>query len=138
MGWSDCGDDSKGRPIGYAFRAPCDFEGCETEIDRGLAYACGGMHGDDDPHGSCEGYFCGGHLYGHGCDPEPLGEPPADEAPKAGDRVRVVWSGGNGPHEYLVVEQHGKLYTQTEWEREHDKVDTVKSLDDARSVEVLP
>ncbi len=62
MGWANCGEDSKGRPIGYAHEATCDEPGCDATIDRGLSYACGGMHGDDDPEGSCEGYFCSAHL----------------------------------------------------------------------------
>lgn len=60
MGWGNCGTDSKGRPIGYVFEATCDHPGCTAEIDRGLSYACGGMHGQND--GDCEGYFCGKHL----------------------------------------------------------------------------
>ncbi len=60
MSWADCGTDSKGRPIGYAFAATCDHPGCTEEIDRGLAYACGGMHGTFN---SCEGYFCEKHLF---------------------------------------------------------------------------
>ena len=59
MGWADCGVDSEGRPIGYGFVAACDHPGCEKAIDRGLAYACGGMHGS--PPG-CEEYFCYEHL----------------------------------------------------------------------------
>lgn len=59
MGWATCGDDSKGRPIGYAIEAICDEPGCKIEIDRGLFYACGGMHGEDEH--SCEGYFCEDH-----------------------------------------------------------------------------
>lgn len=59
MGWSDCGEDSRGRPIGYAFEATCDHPDCEAKIHRGLAYACGGMHGEDEE--SCEGYFCERH-----------------------------------------------------------------------------
>jgi hypothetical protein len=62
MGWADCGTDRNGRPIGYAFEATCDEEGCEEEIDRGLGHACGGMHGEDEY--SCERYFCGKHLVG--------------------------------------------------------------------------
>lgn len=60
MGWGDCGTDSKGRPIGYAFAATCDLEGCEGQIDRGLSYACGGMHGESP---GCELYFCEEHLH---------------------------------------------------------------------------
>ncbi len=68
MGWSDCGTDSKGRHIGYAYEAICDHEGCDKQIHRGLSYACGDMHGDDEL--SCEKYFCEEHrmnfvdLYG--------------------------------------------------------------------------
>lgn len=61
MGWENCGTDSKGRPIGYGHLAICDQYGCKAEIDRGLSYACGGMHGNDMY--SCEKYFCGKHLF---------------------------------------------------------------------------
>ncbi len=75
MGWANCGQDSRGRNIGYAVRARCDYPGCNVRIDRGLANACGGMHGTSTLGGmdgfdwdatfpSCEGYFCGGHLRG--------------------------------------------------------------------------
>jgi hypothetical protein len=58
MGWAHCGT-FEGREIGYGIEATCDFEGCETEIDRGLSYVCGTTHGGDD---GCGGYFCGDHL----------------------------------------------------------------------------
>ena len=60
MGWANCGEDSKGRPIGYAHSAKCDHPQCDAEIDRGLAYACGGMHGEHEY--DCERYFCEKHL----------------------------------------------------------------------------
>ncbi len=60
MGWGDCGNDSNGRPIGYNFVAICGHEGCNVEIDRGLSYACGDMHGQFDEY--CEKYFCAEHL----------------------------------------------------------------------------
>jgi hypothetical protein len=60
MGWADCGEDSKGRPIGYVHDATCDHPGCEATIHRGLAYVCGDMHGEDEV--SCEGYFCSEHV----------------------------------------------------------------------------
>lgn len=63
MGWANCGNDSKGRPIGYAHVAKCDHPECFATIDRGLSYACGGMHGDNEY--SCENYFCGEHLSGY-------------------------------------------------------------------------
>ena len=60
MGWANCGTDEQGRPIGYAHDAKCDHPGCSAEIHRGLAYACGGMHGSDEH--SCGKYFCPDHL----------------------------------------------------------------------------
>lgn len=60
MSWGDCGTDSQGRPIGYVHEATCDHPGCNAKIDRGLSYACGGMHGEDEV--SCEKYFCEEHL----------------------------------------------------------------------------
>lgn len=73
MGWSDCGDDSLGRPIGYGFFGTCDHPECSTEISRGLANVCGGMHGNSTLGGdsrvdwdsmdvSCEKYFCDKHM----------------------------------------------------------------------------
>lgn len=66
MGWANCGTDSKGRPIGYAHSGTCDHPGCDKPIDRGLTFACGGMHGNEDEKGwtdtCCEGYFCSEHL----------------------------------------------------------------------------
>lgn len=59
MGWSDCGADSAGRPTGYSHKAVCDYPGCDAKIHRGLAYACGGMHGENGC--DCEGYFCYEH-----------------------------------------------------------------------------
>lgn len=59
MGWANCGEDSKGRLIGYAHEATCDHPGCNAKIDRGLSYACGGMHGQNEV--DCEGYFCSAH-----------------------------------------------------------------------------
>ena len=70
MGWANCGTDSKGRPIGYAHEATCDHPGCEAKIHRGIAYACGGMHGEDEV--SCEDYFCTEHLSSPALDDEAL------------------------------------------------------------------
>lgn len=60
MGWA-YGTNAEGREVGYGVEATCDQDGCEAEIDRGLAYVCGGMH-DGGEHG-CGHYFCVGHLY---------------------------------------------------------------------------
>lgn len=61
MGWAHCGTDTQDREIGYAIEATCDHPGCSEEIHRGLAYACGDMHGADGF--SCEGYFCEDHRF---------------------------------------------------------------------------
>lgn len=61
MGWSDCGTDDQGRPIGYAFAATCDRPGCDAKIDRGLSYCCGSMHGGG--RSGCGLYFCAEHLH---------------------------------------------------------------------------
>ena len=63
MWWGNCGNDSEGRPIGYIFSAKCDHPGCEKDIDRGLSYACGGMHGNTEF--GCEKYFCEEHRPYH-------------------------------------------------------------------------
>lgn len=60
MGWASCGVDSGGRLIGYTHKGTCDHPGCDKKIDRGLSYACGGMHGETT--WGCEGYFCSEHL----------------------------------------------------------------------------
>ena len=61
MGWANCGTDSEGRSIGYAHPATCDHPGCDAQIHRGLAYACGDMHGENAFY--CEKYFCDKHQY---------------------------------------------------------------------------
>lgn len=60
MGWGNCGTDKRGRPIGYYHLGTCDHLGCNKAIDRGLAYACGGVHSEDEY--SCDLYFCERHL----------------------------------------------------------------------------
>lgn len=59
MGWA-YGTNLDGREIGYGVVATCDKDGCDEEIDRGLAYACGDTHGADEV--SCARYFCSEHL----------------------------------------------------------------------------
>lgn len=60
MGWSIGFDDNWNRDIGYGVPAFCDHPKCNAEIDRGLAYVCGG-----DPYGGDHGcglFFCDAHL----------------------------------------------------------------------------
>ncbi len=49
------------KECGYGVDAICEHDGCNTEIDRGLAYACGGEPGEHDDY--CAGYFCYDHLF---------------------------------------------------------------------------
>lgn len=61
MSWAYCGTNRHGQEIGYGVSAQCDEPGCDSEIDRGLAYLCGAMHDDGE---SCNRYFCSQHLVG--------------------------------------------------------------------------
>lgn len=60
MGWEFCGKRRNGDDIGYGVPAKCEHPGCSKEIDRGIAHACGGTHGDTEI--SCDKYFCAEHL----------------------------------------------------------------------------
>ena len=63
MGWTIGYDSNWDRDIGYGVPAVCDHPDCNKEIDRGLAYVCGGEpYGGD--HG-CGLFFCSDHLYVH-------------------------------------------------------------------------
>lgn len=60
MGWAVGWDTNWRRDIGYGVPAYCDQPECTEEIDRGLAYVCGG-----EPYGGdlgCGLYFCENHL----------------------------------------------------------------------------
>lgn len=59
MAWA-VGDDIHGRRrfIGYGVPARCDYPGCDAQINRGIAHACGG----DDFGNWCGLHFCGSHL----------------------------------------------------------------------------
>lgn len=60
MGWAVGYDHNWRRDIGYGVPAVCDHPGCNEEINRGLAYVCGG-----EPYGGEDGcglHFCGKHL----------------------------------------------------------------------------
>lgn len=62
MSWSIGYDMKWNRDIGYGVPSACDHPECSKEIDRGLAYVCGG-----EPYGGNDGcglYFCGDHLSG--------------------------------------------------------------------------
>lgn len=54
----------RNRDQGYGVPAKCDYPGCDADIDRGIAYACGG-----DPMENCGLFFCYEHKR-HDVDPE--------------------------------------------------------------------
>lgn len=59
MSWAVGYDRNWKRDIGYGVPAKCDHPDCDADIDRGLAYVCGG-----EPYGGehgCGLYFCAEH-----------------------------------------------------------------------------
>jgi hypothetical protein len=60
MSWAVGGPDVHGRWIGYGVPATCDYPGCGKNINRGLAFACGGGVMEDVPN--CGQFFCTSHL----------------------------------------------------------------------------
>lgn len=61
MGWGS-GTNYKGEAVGYSVEDVCNEPGCDTKIDRGLSYCCGGLEGVFGGNG-CGDYFCEDHLY---------------------------------------------------------------------------
>lgn len=59
MGWGN--GTVNGIEVGYMVADVCHEPGCDREIDRGLAHACG-MWTIDRVEGTCQGFFCGDHL----------------------------------------------------------------------------
>lgn len=60
MGWAVGYDPNHRRDIGYGVPAKCDHPDCDADIDRGMAYVCGGdVYGGDD---GCGLHFCAEHL----------------------------------------------------------------------------
>ena len=66
MGWSRGMEN--GREIGYAVDAECDLPGCSVEIDRGLAYRCGGTRNFAHEKPGCGAYVCDAHNYFESCE----------------------------------------------------------------------
>lgn len=56
MGWAVGWDSGTRRFRGYGVPTVCEEPTCNKEIDRGLAYSCGGLDG-------CGRFFCEGHLF---------------------------------------------------------------------------
>lgn len=117
MGWAYCGTDKKGRYIGYGVAATCDYPDCGTKIDRGLGYACGGMHGEREDY--CDGYFCTKHLFLGGPDGEALCETCFEEYAKTHplhdpDDCRTCEGGENAPNKLWTCPACETLYSPVE------------------------
>jgi hypothetical protein len=94
MSWAVGWDGRHQRDIGYGVPATCDRPKCGAEIDRGLAYVCGG-----EPYGGehgCGLYFCGAHLTGtrkdgdrwvHICGRCDKGRPPYEPTPDVAEWI---------------------------------------------------
>lgn len=59
-----------------------------------------------------------------------------------GDRIRVTWFGGNGPHEYIAVEHNGEIYAALQWEIDAKRLDyqsriTGKYAEMVQAIEVV-
>lgn len=61
MGWGYCGiNTDTGEEMGYSVEGICHYPECNTKIDHGLSYVCGGMHQNGE---TCGYYFCQEHLH---------------------------------------------------------------------------
>lgn len=100
-----------GREAGYGVEAPCDKDGCEKDIDRGLGYLCGqdpeGWRSADDP--GCGNYYCEPHKYDHDCANQECGKHSAD-----GTLYCERIDAHDGPHR----DPQGDEFTKTEEDEE--------------------
>ena len=71
-----------GTKAGYVVEAPCDAEGCDTPIWRGLDALCGSRPGENEPGSyGCGRWFCTAHQWAdeHDCKFPEYGTWSADE-----------------------------------------------------------
>lgn len=61
MGWSH-GYNKDGREVGYSVEATCDHPDCDTVIDRGISYLCGGVKQLHNEEYGCGKFFCDKHT----------------------------------------------------------------------------
>jgi hypothetical protein len=63
MGWAVGWDNTLHyRWIGYGVPCKCEHPDCDKDIDRGMAYACGGGPTMGAYQDNCGLFFCGEHL----------------------------------------------------------------------------
>ena len=112
MSWAVGYDEKWQRDIGYGVPAACDHPGCETSIDRGLGYVCGG-----EPFGGehgCGLFFCAEHLWFRmsapmlqRCERCSNGQPPFDPTPDTAEWLEwkltdESWAAWRAEHPELV------------------------------------
>lgn len=96
---------------GYAVEAPCEEDGCTTQIDRGIGFLCGRTPGGDE--NGCGGYYCDCHLFGGNQCTRCVAAADArrlDEAAhliasilKADDRIKDAAALADEPHLYIEL-----------------------------------
>ena len=60
MGWG-YGILESAEEVGYGVETVCGDETCSADIDKGMAFVCGGDHGGGEA--GCGRYFCYSHLF---------------------------------------------------------------------------
>ena len=117
MGWSIGYDHGLKRDVGYGVPCICEYPGCNEEINRGLGYVCGDMHGEDED--SCALYFCEKHGGISRCDRCEDGKDPYEPKPDTQEWVDhkmthhswEKWRKGNGHPEPDPVTTHPDVCT---------------------------
>lgn len=61
------GINDKGREVGYSVQAKCDWPDCDTDIDRGMYFQCGGGEQSQEEVPYCCDFFCDKHKPGEVC-----------------------------------------------------------------------
>ena len=101
MSWAVGYDENWKRDVGYGVPAICDYPGCNSKIDRGICYLCGGPEANyGQPYG-CGLFFCSMHKRLWSVDPDneeadwyylcdrcAHGEPPFEPTPDRPEWIR--------------------------------------------------
>lgn len=118
-----------GRWGGYGVPAYCEHPDCDKEIDRGMAFACGG-----EPFSElgCDGYFCEDHREYYAYDSEQDGPCEHDEDCLC-PSVEVCHACATGQPRYPYKQEHPRFiyhlvhdYSWAEWR--NDKAEKVAAL----------
>lgn len=90
MGWSRGMEN--GREIGYGVDAECDVPSCSAEINRGMAYRCGGTRNFAGEDAGCGAYVCDEHNFFECC---PLCDGPDNGDPPWGPDAEAIGRGSD-------------------------------------------